>query len=206
MMHDLTARIKNLACFLAGCLIMFVLVVLQRRITATFGLKLVDWKDIATIAGIVIALLAYVTNSYIQFRNAQIENLERYFRAHERLFEPDGFIAANLKTFEDNTYKRDLNNADMEKRFNFLLGGLEKIAYLTTYAAVPATVQVYLFGWFAQKIQPNLNRNERESVFWELAVHYLDELKKAADDYAKLPTEKREKYLRKNALVYKKYS
>jgi len=62
-----------------------------------------------------------------------------------------------------------------------------------------------MFGWFAQKIQPRLTNGERNNAFWELAIHYIDELKKAADDYTKLETKKREKYLKKNSLIYKKY-
>jgi hypothetical protein len=113
---------------------------------------------------------------------------------------------AHIKEFEDNTYKRDAENKDEEKKFNRFLGDVEKIAYLTSHCAVPATVQVYMFGWFAQKIHPHITNEERNNIFWELATHYIDELKKAADDYSKLPNEKREKYLKKNMLVYKKYS
>lgn len=94
----------------------------------------------------------------------------------------------------------------MEKKFNSFLSDVEEIALLTSHKAVSMTVQVYMFGWFAQKIQPHLTTVERNNVFWELAVHYLDELKKAADDYSKLPNKKRDKYLKKNALTYKKYS
>ena len=45
-------------------------------------MTLSDWKDIAIIAGIVISVLTYITNSYFQFRNKRIENLKRYFDAH----------------------------------------------------------------------------------------------------------------------------
>jgi hypothetical protein len=62
-----------------------------------------------------------------------------------------------------------------------------------------------MFGWFATKVHPHLT-DSRSNIYWDLAVHYIDELKRAADDYAKLPNEMREKYLKKNSLVYKKYS
>lgn len=169
-------------------------------------MTLAGWKDVATIIGIIIAILTYLTNSYFQFRNKGIENLKRYFDAHDKLFETDGFIMSNIKAFEAGTYNRDTSNEDMEKKFNRFLGDVEKIAYLTSHGAVPTTVQVYMFGWFAQKIHPHLTSGERGNIFWELAIHYIDELKKAADDYSKLPNEKREKYFKKNALVYAKYS
>ncbi len=169
-------------------------------------MTLTDWKDIAIITGIVISVLTYITNSYFQFRNKRIENLKRYFDAHDNLFTDGSFLMENIKELEDGTYKRDLSNKDMEVKFNRFLGDVEKIAYLTAHKAVPVTVQVYMFGWFAQKIHPHLTNGERGNTFWELAIHYIDELKKAADDYSKLETKKREKYLKKDALIYKKYS
>ena len=165
-------------------------------------MNLEDWKNVATILGIVIAVLTYLTNSYFQFRNKRIENLKRYLDAHDKLFSEDGFVMANIKEFEANSYKRDMSNKEMEKKFNRFLGDVEEIAYLTSHGAVPTTVQIYMFGWFAQKVHPHLTNGERTNIFWELAVHYIDELKKAADDYSKLPNKKREKYLKKNTLTY----
>lgn len=169
-------------------------------------MTLADWKDVATIVGIVIAIITYLTNSYFQFRNKGIENLTRYFDAHDKLFEADGFIMVNIKELEAGTYTRNTADKDMERKFNRFLGDVEKIAYLTSHRAVPATIQVYMFGWFAQKIHQHLTNEERRNFFWELAIHYIDELKKAADDYTMLPNEKREKYLKKYTLTYKKYS
>jgi hypothetical protein len=44
-----------------------------------------DLKDIALILGIIISVMTYITNSYFQFRNKSIENLKRYFDAHDKL-------------------------------------------------------------------------------------------------------------------------
>ncbi len=169
-------------------------------------MTLADWKDVATILALFVAVITYVTNSYFLFRNRRIENLKRYFDAHDKLFEKDAFIMTNIKAFEANIYKRNIDDEESEKKLNRFLGDVEKIAYLTSHGAVPATVQVYMFGWFVQKIQPHITNDERNNIFWELAIHYIDELKKAADDYSKLPNEKREKYLKMNTLKYKKYS
>src|SRR5271165_7127427 len=115
-------------------------------------MKLADWKDITTIAGIIVAIATYLTNSYFQFRNKRIENLKRYLDAHNRLFETDGFIMSHIKELETGTYKRDATNRDSEKKFNRFLGDVEAIAFLTSHSAVSKTVQVYMFGWFAQRI------------------------------------------------------
>ena len=140
-------------------------------------------KDIAIIVGIIIAILTYITNSYFQFRNKRIENLKRYFDAHDALFEEESFLSKNLLALEKGTYTRDITDDAMELKFNRFLGDIEKIAYLTSHGAVPQTVQVYMFGWFAEKVHPFLSNEERNNLFWELAIHYIDELKKAADDY-----------------------
>lgn len=169
-------------------------------------MTLADCKDIAVIIGIIIAVLTYITNSYFQFRNKSIENLKRYFDAHDALFEKESFLSENLLALENGTYTRDKANDAMELKFNRFLGDIEKIAYLTSHGAVPQTVQVYMFGWFAEKVHPFLSNEERGNLFWELAIHYIDELKKAKEDYSKLDTKTREKYLKKNALSYKKYS
>lgn len=168
-------------------------------------MNLEDWKNVATIAGIVVAVATYITNSYFQFRNKRIENLKRYFDAHEKLFGDDGYLKAHIQQLEKGTYTRDLADPEQESRFNRFLGEVEKIAFLTAHGAVPTSVQVYMFGWFAQRMQPHLTKQERENRYWELAALYLDELKKAADDYSSLSTDKREKYLKKNSLIYKKF-
>jgi len=169
-------------------------------------MTLQNWKDVATIAGIVVASLTYATNSYFQIRNRRIENLKRYFDARNRLFEPEGFLMSNLGAFEADIYVRKLNDQESEMKFNRFLSDVEDIAYLTCYGAVPTTVQVYMFGWFARKVRPHFTESERNNVFWELAIHYIDELAKAADEYLTFPHEKRDRYLRKNTLVYRKYS
>ena len=75
-------------------------------------MTLADWKDTATIVGIIVAVFAYLTNSYFQFRNKRIDNLKRYFDAHDKLFEADGFIMKHIKEFEADTYKRDTSNQE----------------------------------------------------------------------------------------------
>ena len=170
------------------------------------AMTLTELKDAATILGIVVGVLTYLTNSYFQFRNKRIENLQRYFDAHDKLFDEEGFLVENISKLEAGTYMRDASNAEAEKKFNRFLGDIEKIAYLTSHGAVPTTVQVYMFGWFAMKVHPHLTNGERGNIFWELAIHYIDEVKKAAEDYSKFPTKNREKYLKKNTLAYKRYS
>ena len=55
-----------------------------------------------------------------------------------------------------------------------------------------------MFGWFAKQIQPVLTTEERNNVYWELAVEFLDELKEDAEDFYKKTKEQRQEYFEKN--------
>lgn len=154
--------------------------------------------------GTSVALITYITNSINNYRNKNIENIDRFLKAHDELLKDDGYIMSNLKEMEAGTFKRDQSDEEMEKKFNRLLGGIEDLALLTSHKAVPTSIQVYMFGWFAKKIQPELTNEEKTNLFWELAVSYIDELVKATNDYEKLTTEEREKLLKKEAFSYKK--
>ena len=159
-------------------------------------------KDYATIIGIFVALLTYVTNSHFQLRNKRIENMKRFLDAHDVLFEENRYLVQNVKAMETGIYKRDYENSEMELAFTRFLGDVEKIALLTSHRAVPKEAQIYMLGWFALKIQPEIKGSERTNIFWELAIHYIDELAKAASDYEKLDSKKRARYLRKRKLVH----
>ena len=50
-------------------------------------MTLEDGKNIATIIGVIVALVVYITNSIQQRRQQRIENAMRFISAHEHLFE-----------------------------------------------------------------------------------------------------------------------
>ncbi|MGB2755959.1 MAG: hypothetical protein WBD75_02955 [Phycisphaerae bacterium] len=159
-------------------------------------MSLEDWRNIATIVGVIIALVVYITNSVRQHRQRKVENIERYLRAHQRLFRSP-FLAHNWKAFEDGTFKRDITNQKLERDFSTLLGEIEYFALLQSTRAISDSMSIYMFGWWAQKLQPLLTPEERNNVYWEQAVHFLDEMKSAADDFYKMTKEERQKYFRR---------
>lgn len=161
------------------------------------SLGLDEWRNIAVIAGVVIALVVYITNSYFQYKQRVSDNALRYIEVHEKLFQNE-FLAMNIQAMEQGTFMRDTANADSEKSFNRLLGQVEHLALLAKHGVVSKTANIYMFGWFARHIQPVLTTDERNNVYWELAVKFLDELKEDADDFYKKSKEEREKYFKKN--------
>ncbi len=166
------------------------------------NIALEEARNYAIIIGILVAICTYITNSYFQFRNKSIENMERFLNAHDALFKEGQYLVENVHAMESGDFKRDINDKNMELKFNRFLGDIEKIALLTSHGAVPKEVQIYMLGWFAMKVQPVINGAERNNIYWELSIHYIDELSKAASDYEKLPSKKRAKYLKKQKLVH----
>jgi hypothetical protein len=158
-------------------------------------LTLEDGRNIATIFAALVALVVYVTNSVQQYRQRQLENVGRFLDAHRKLFQSK-FLVQNWKAFEDGTYKRDLSNQQMEGEFSRLLGEIEYFALLRRTRAISQTMSIYMFGWWAQRLQPLLTAEERNNVYWELAIEFLDEMKAAADDFYKMTKEQRADYFR----------
>ena len=104
------------------------------------------------------------------------------------------FLLESWRAFEKGTFKRDQNNEEMETQFSRLLGEIEHVALLEKAGAISKTLNIYMFGWWAQRLQPILTTQERNNIYWEVAVQYLDELKGEADDFYKLTQEERRKY------------
>jgi hypothetical protein len=155
------------------------------------------WRNIATIAGTVIALTVYITNSIQQRRQRRVENALRFIAAHQRLSQTP-FIMKNLHAMEAGTFSRPSWNEETEDDFSKFLGNLEELALLLQSGIVSQQLSIYMFGWVAQKVQPILTAKERDNVYWELAVQCLDELKDAADDFYKKTKTERQEYHRRD--------
>lgn len=159
-------------------------------------MNLEEYRNIAIILGVIVALIVYITNSYYQYKQRISENAIRYLDVHSKLFEND-FLRSNIKAMENGDFKRDISDEKSEIAFNRLLGEIEHLALLSKNGVISKTANVYMFGWFALHIQPVLTSEERNNIYWELSVKFLDELRDEAEDFYKLSKIKREKYLKK---------
>jgi len=165
------------------------------------SLTLQDAKDIATVLGVIIALVVYITNSIHHYRQSTIDNALRFIEAHQKLVDTK-FLSENYREMEKDTFRRDTNNEDMNKKFVLLLRAIEHIALLQKARAIPRSVNTYMFGWMAQQLQPLLTPDERNDIYWTLAVEFLDEMKSLADDFDKQTKNERVEYF-KNINFYK---
>lgn len=82
----------------------------------------------------------------------------------------------------------------MEAKFHLMLLEIEQLAILADNKAAPRHTQVYMFGLYTRQILRVISETERNSMFWELALGYLDGLAKDTDSYQKLSRQQREKY------------
>lgn len=159
-------------------------------------MNLDDYKDMAIILGVIVSLIVYITNSYHQYKQRTSDNAIRYLDVHSKLFKNE-FLKKNIKAMEDGSFKRDASDEKSEVEFNKLLREIENLALLSENGVISKTANVYMFGWFASRIQPVLTSEERNNIYWELAVKFLDELRDESEDFYKLSKIKREEYLKK---------
>lgn len=155
-----------------------------------------ELRDYATAMASVIALLVFIVSTFSQSRNRRIENLTRFNQAHQRLFASDTYLTLNLIAIETGTMRRNTEDLVMESKFHLLLLEIERLAILANNRAVPRHTQVYMFGSYASRILGLMTDEERASMFWELAVRYLEGVAKDTDEYAKLTRTERARFWR----------
>jgi hypothetical protein len=163
------------------------------------GAKRVNSEELrnwATVVAASVALLVFLANSFVMVRNRRIENLSRFIASHRQLFQPDGYIAANLTAMEAGQLARDADDDAMEAKFHLMLIEIEHLALLANNSAVPRPTQVYMFGWYATHIQRVVSQHERENMSWELALGYLDALVLDTARYQELTPAERERFWR----------
>jgi hypothetical protein len=156
-------------------------------------MALADVKDIATIAGVLIALFVYVKNSRQQRRTDRFDKMARFMTVHRELFDSNGYIMCNVRAMIDGTYQRDHENPEMEKQFHQMLLNVERLAILHNAGAASRELEIYMFGWYAKRIIAALSKTEYDDLFWELAIQYLKELVADAQEYELKPLQERRK-------------
>lgn len=173
---------------------LFILVVGVFYCLYMLNLTLDTFKNLAIILGVIVSLVVYITNSIYQYKQRISDNAIRYITLHDKLFE-NNFLKNNIQAMEDGSFERKSSD---EKSFNRLLGEIEHLAFLTKMGVVSKSMNIYMFGWFAQHIQPVLTENERKNIYWEMAVEFLDDLKNDADSFSEKTKQERKEYFNTN--------
>lgn len=166
---------------------------------ATFiGLSLEGWSYIAVIASVVGSAIAFALNVRSQIRQRSIENCLRYLEYHNKLFACDGYLRSNVAAMENGTYSRNEEDADMEREFREMLSDFEKLALLHKAGGAPESINAYMLGYFAKHVCGAINNREKAEPYWDLAIDFINETKKAAEKFDNLSKVERLKYISKN--------
>jgi hypothetical protein len=155
-----------------------------------------ELRNYATVVAATVAVLVFIVNTFSQLRSRRIENLTRFNQAHQRLFSRDTYLALNLIAIETGTMRRDMEDLEMETKFQLLLLEIERLAILANNRAVPRHTQVYMLGSYAPRILELMSDKERANMFWELAVGYLEGIAEDSEQYAKLTRSERTRFWR----------
>lgn len=155
-----------------------------------------ELRDYATVVAATVALLVFIVNVASQFRNRRIENIARFNQVHQRLFVEQGYIALNLAGLDASAPQRDRADPTMERKFHLMLLEIERLAILANNQAVPRQTQVYMFGSYAPRILALMTPEERGSMYWELAIGYLERIAADSAQYARLTRDEREAFWR----------
>jgi hypothetical protein len=159
-------------------------------------MALEDLRNYAAVVAAAVALLVFIVNTRSQARNRRIENLARFNAVHQRLFAPGSYLANNLRDIEAGSAIRDPSDSEAEAQFHLMLLEIERLAILANNKAVPRSTQIYMFGSYAPTIRALMTQQESDSMFWELARRYLDDLSSDSVRYAGLTKAERARFWR----------
>lgn len=166
--------------------------------TTVFSLSLEEWSYVATMASVIGAAFAFWLNVRSQIKQRSIDNCIRYHEYHNNLFTENSYLRQNVDAMENETYKRNKDDPDMEKAFREMLSNFEKLALLHKAGGAPSKINAYMLGYFVKHIAGAINDREKAEPYWDLAIEFIDETKKAAEEFDKLSKVDRLKFISKN--------
>ena len=169
-----------------------------KPVTMLFGLTLEEWSYAATTVSVAGAAIAFCLNVRGQMRQRSIDNCIRYLEHHDTLFAENSYLRSNVLSMENGSFKRDASNADMEKAFREMLSNFEKLALLHKAGGAPSSINAYMLGYFSKHVCSAVNDREKAEPYWDLALEFIAETKKAAEQFDALGKSERLKYIAKN--------
>jgi hypothetical protein len=155
-----------------------------------------ELRNYATVIAALVAVVVFIFDSRVRRRNQRIENIARFFEVHSRLMHSEGYLMTHMAELADESFRRDPADRASEAKFHLLLLHVEQLAILANNQAVPRSTQVYMFGLYSKSILRLLTEQERTSMFWDLAVSYLQGLEQLTAEYARMPASARKRFQR----------
>jgi hypothetical protein len=146
-------------------------------------MSLSDYKDIATVAGVVIALAALIKGVYEYVKQGAQKRAEQFVEMRKRFKESDSFreLAALI---EENDSK--LAAVPFKDKRDYL-GFFEEIALMVNSGLIRIEVAHYMFGYYAIRCWENdyfWSDVNRDSQYWVLFKDFVRRMKEIEDSFA----------------------
>jgi hypothetical protein len=145
----------------------FLLVVSITAENTYTGLNLSIYKDIATIIGVIIAVITLILGLLEYARQGKQKRAEHFFNLRKKLKENPNFkkICALLERDDE-----ELINIPFEEKRDFL-GLFEEVAIMKKSRLIKLEVTYYMFGYYAIKCwrsQHFWSSVNRDSLYWKI--------------------------------------
>jgi hypothetical protein len=145
-------------------------------------MSLSDYKDIATIAGVVIALVTLAKGVYEYVRQGAQKRAEQFIEMRKRLKENDTFreLAALIETNDPK-----LESMPYKDRRDYL-GFFEEIALMVNSGLIRIELAHYMFGYYAIRCWESehfWSDVNRDSQYWVLFKEFVRKMKEIEDSF-----------------------
>ena len=145
-------------------------------------MSLSDYKDIATIAGVVIALFTLAKGVYEYVRQGAQKRAEQFIEMRKRLKENDTFrdLAALLETNDPR-----LESVPYKDKRDYL-GFFEEIALMVNSGLIRIELAHYMFGYYAIRCWESdhfWSDVNRDSQYWFLFKELVRKMKEIEDSF-----------------------
>jgi hypothetical protein len=149
---------------------------------ANHNMSLSDYKDIATIAGVVIALAALIKGVFEYVKQGAQKRAEQFVEMRKRFKENETFREL-AELIENNDPK--LGSESFKNKL-YYTGFFEEVALMVNSGLIKSEVAHYMFGYYAIRCWDNeyfWNDLNRETPYWALFRDFVAKMKKIESSF-----------------------
>jgi hypothetical protein len=146
------------------------------------NLSLSDWKDIATIAGVIVALGVFIKGVYEYVKQGSQKRAEQFIELRKRLKDNDEF-ANILELLEKNS--DELRNIPLKEKYEYL-GFFEEIALMVNSGLISPEIAHYMFSYYAIRCWKSdlfWSGINRDSLYWIVFRKFVEQMQSIEGDF-----------------------
>jgi hypothetical protein len=146
------------------------------------NLTLSDWKDIATILGVIVALIALIKGVYEYIKQGSQKRAEHFNEIRKKFKENDDFREIAVLAINDDP---ELKEKYFKEKRDYL-GLFEEVALAVNSGLIKPEIAQYMFGYYAIKCWKSdsfwtgLNR---DSNYWIVFRKFVEKMQVIEDNF-----------------------